>query len=91
MNTKLHLKSLIGGVALGALVVLGLGAAFPSNQVGRYQVYGSGAIFVMVDTATGQAWQGDFHATINNPIPPEFSGPDAQSQFFLPKVGPNNF
>ncbi len=91
MKTQLDLKSLLGGLALGALLVFGIGAAMPSSQVGRFQVYGSGAIFVMVDTATGQAWQGDFHATINNPIPPDFSGTDAQMRFFLPKVGPNNF
>lgn len=87
MKTRWDLKSLLGGLGLGALIVFSIGAAFPASQVGRYQVYGSGAVFVMVDTATGQAWQGDFHATINNPVPAEFSGSDAQVRFFQPKIG----
>lgn len=89
MNSKLHLKSVLGGLVAGVLAMLVIGAAFPLNHWGRYQVAGSGAFFVVLDTATGQTWYGDFHATINNPVPSQWSGPDAQSRFFLPKLSPS--
>jgi hypothetical protein len=49
--------SLLGGIGLGALTMTLLGAALPKERhiehpLGRYQVYGSGVILVMVGGLT---------------------------------------
>ena len=51
----------------------------PASQVGRFQVASSAAMFVIVDTTSGQAWMGDFHNTLvpGNPA------------FFDPKLAPD--
>ncbi len=56
MNTKIDLKSALCGLAVGVLGMLVLGAAETSNPVERYQVTGGAGFFVIVDSATGQAW-----------------------------------
>jgi hypothetical protein len=56
MNTKIDLKSALFGLAIGVLGVLAIGAGETSNPNGRYQVAGGAASFMIVDTATGQAW-----------------------------------
>ncbi len=53
---KIDLKSALCGLALGVLAVLAIGAAEPSSPVGKYEVAGGAGSFVIVDTATGQAW-----------------------------------
>jgi hypothetical protein len=90
MNSKSNVKGMLAGLFVGVLATLVLGSSFPTSHIGRYQIAGSGAFFVMIDTATGQAWSGDFHATINNPVPADFSGPAAQMRFFQPKLGDTN-
>jgi hypothetical protein len=88
MNAKIDLKSALLGLCLGVLGLLATGAAPLQHNWGRFEVAGSGAFFVILDTSTGQAWYGDFHATINNPVPPDFAGPTAQTVFFQPKLAP---
>ncbi len=86
MKTRFDIKSIAAGLGAGVALTFLLGAAVPQlNYLGRFQVAGSGAFFVIVDTVTGRAWVGDFHTIINNPIPSEHSGGDAQQRFFLPK------
>lgn len=56
MNNRIDLKSALLGLLLGILAVVGIAAASAPGHVGRYQVGGTGAHAVIVDTATGQAW-----------------------------------
>ena len=79
---KIDLKSALCGLALGALVMLGIGASVTTtsspNYNGRFQVAGGAAQFVIIDTTTGQSWLGDFHNTLV-PTP-------ANDPFFGPKI-----
>ena len=67
MKTQIDIKSVLCGVAIGVLAVFTIGAGISSNPVGKYQVAvggaGVGAIAVMVDTQTGQAWGIDTQRT----------------------------
>ncbi len=76
---RIDIKSLAYGLCAGVLSMLVIGAAFPSNsnQLGRFQIAGTGAMFMVLDTATGQTWLGDFHTTIQ----------PADPSIFLPKLG----
>jgi hypothetical protein len=56
MNTKIDIKSAMLGLAFGVLATLALAAASSPGPVGRYQIAGTGAHGLIVDTATGQAW-----------------------------------
>jgi hypothetical protein len=58
MNSKIDTKSILIGLLAGVAVTLVVGAAIPTNQVGRYQIAGAGNHAVIVDTVTGQVWQG---------------------------------
>ena len=60
MNAKIDLKSALGGLAVGVLGMLALGAGESSNPIGRYQIAGGAGTFAIVDTATGQAWGANF-------------------------------
>ena len=63
MKIKIDLKSALFGLLAGVVVMFCIGAATPSNPVGKYQVVGapgrSGGLFVLIDTQTGQAWGAD--------------------------------
>ena len=78
MKTRLDLKSALAGLLVGVLAMLAIGAATPSDSVGRYQIaIGSGNIPVLVDTATGQVWSASSTATqLRN-----------DGDFFQPKAG----
>ena len=56
MNTKIDLKSALCGLAVGVLAMLAIGAATPSNAIGRYQVSGGSSVCTILDTTTGRAW-----------------------------------
>jgi len=62
MKIQIDLKSALAGLALGIAAMFCVGAETSSNPVGRFQVAGgtgaSGANFIILDTATGKAWQG---------------------------------
>ena len=57
MNNKIDRKSIFVGLLFGVVVTLVVGAALPSNQVGRYQISGAGNHAIILDTVSGQAWQ----------------------------------
>jgi hypothetical protein len=56
MNTKIDLKSALCGLAVGVLAMLVIGAATPSNAIGRYQVASGSGFVTIIDTTTGRAW-----------------------------------
>jgi hypothetical protein len=56
MNTKIDLKSALCGLAVGVLAMLAIGAATPSNAIGRYQVASGSGFVTIIDTTTGRAW-----------------------------------
>jgi hypothetical protein len=79
MNLKIDRKSALCGLAIGVIITLGIGAAdSPSNAVGRYQVAGSLNYFLIIDTATGKVWTGNF---------PSNGSRGADADFFEPKTG----
>jgi hypothetical protein len=77
MNTRIDIKSASIGLGVGVLVMLGIAAASSSGSVGRYQVAGTAAHAVIIDTATGQAWSTYLMS----------SGGRADPDFYLPKTG----
>ena len=89
MNRFLAIKAAVAGFCLGIAGMLLVGAASPQSrntpqterpptaigpQTGRFQVASSAAMFVILDTATGQAWMGDLHSTLT-PGNPAFFDP----------------
>ena len=57
MKTKIETKSAVIGACLGVAAMLAIGAASPQPQtVGRYQLGGTAAHGMVIDTATGQVW-----------------------------------
>jgi hypothetical protein len=64
MNTKTDIKSAVIGLAVGALVTLGVAAATSSGSpVGRYQLVSNainggqgGSHSLIIDTLTGKVW-----------------------------------
>jgi hypothetical protein len=56
MNTKIDIKSAMLGLVFGILVTLVVAAASSPGPVGRYQIAGTAAHGLVLDTATGQAW-----------------------------------
>jgi hypothetical protein len=66
MNTRIDIKSAVIGLAVGALLTLGVGAATSSgSSVGRYQVVSNannggqgGSHSLIIDTLTGKVWLG---------------------------------
>lgn len=59
MNKMIDTRSLLTGLLLGAITVLGLGAALRhGNQPGRFQLgVGNGQTAYVIDTVSGQVWQ----------------------------------
>lgn len=53
---KIDLKSALLGLLIGIGTMLSIGAGESSREVGRYQIAGGVAVFVVVDTATGKTW-----------------------------------
>jgi hypothetical protein len=93
MNAKFDIKSVISGLCVGVLATLVLGAGFGMNSnpnqipIGRFQITGSGALFTVIDTSTGQVWFGDFHSSLDGRVPPDYLGiPAAREAFFGPKL-----
>ena len=84
MNTKIDIKSAVIGLAVGALLTLGVGAATSSgSSVGRYQGVSNanngglgGSHSLIIDTLTGRVWLGY--------LP---SSGKTDDGFFLPKDG----
>ena len=66
MNTKIDIKSAVIGLAVGALVTLGVAATTSSgSSIGRYQVVSNvnnggqgGSHSLILDTLTGKVWMG---------------------------------
>lgn len=52
--------SILLGLGSGVLVMLATGAT-TSQPVGRYQIAGAANYFMLVDSATGQVWGGNFN------------------------------
>ncbi len=63
MTTKIDLKSLLGGVAIGVLGVLAIGAANPNNPPQRYQISTDSGFAMIIDTATGKVWGANLSAS----------------------------
>lgn len=76
MNTKLDIKSALLGLCIGVIVMLGLAATTSPGPVGRYQIAGTGNHGLIIDTATGQVWQGYFAS----------NGGTTVGDFFTPKL-----
>ncbi len=84
MKTKIDIKSAVIGLAVGALVTLGVAATTSSgSSVGRYQLVSNvnsggqgGSFSLIIDTQTGKVWSA-------------YSLPTGQSDadFFQPKDG----
>jgi hypothetical protein len=53
MSNKIDAKSVLIGLLAGVAATLVVGAAYPSRQVGRYQVAGAANHAVIMDTVTG--------------------------------------
>ena len=66
------------GLAIGAAIVTGIGAASSpaGGVVGRYQIVGAGNHGMVLDTVTGQVW-----TTFLNP-----NGGRSDPDFFQPKA-----
>lgn len=62
MTTKINLKSLLGGVAIGVLGILAVGAANPDNPTQRYQISTGTGFAVIIDTTTGKVWGANLSA-----------------------------
>ena len=58
MKMNIDLKSVLFGLALGAITMLavGTGDSAASRPLGRYQGAAAQGLLLIVDTATGQAW-----------------------------------
>ncbi len=64
MSTKIDIKSAVVGMAVGALVTLGVAAATSSGSpIGRYQIVSNannggpgGSYSLVIDTMTGKVW-----------------------------------
>ncbi|MCW5552649.1 MAG: hypothetical protein KIS67_10895 [Verrucomicrobiae bacterium] len=57
MNSKIDFKSALGGLAVGVLAMLAIGATDgSSNRTGRFQTAGGAGFFITTDTVTGQSW-----------------------------------
>jgi hypothetical protein len=65
MKTQIDLKSAVCGLFIGIITMLAVGAGESSNQIGRYQIAGGNGQFIIVDTTTGQEWEGNF---VNNSV-----------------------
>jgi hypothetical protein len=84
MNITIDIKSAVMGLALGALVTLGVAATTsPGSFVGRYQLVSNvnnggqgGSFSLIIDTQTGKVWSA-------------YSLPAGKTDddFFLPKDG----
>ena len=79
MNTKIDLKSSVGGLCVGVLTTFAIGAATSPNSVGRYHFGGTGPQYFLVDTSTGQVWTFD---TQQAGVPRRGTDPN----FFEPKM-----
>ncbi len=77
MKTKIDVKSMLVGIALGVAVMLGVGAATSPGPIGRFQISATGNHGLVLDTATGQVWSYFFMSS---------GGPTPQD-FFAPKLG----
>ncbi len=94
MITKNNIKSVIGGLCIGLLGALVLGAAGhpASAPIGRYQITGSAALFMVLDTSTGQVWCGDFHSSLDGRVPNNpLAIPAARDEFFGPKLATTSY
>lgn len=84
MNTKIDIKSAVIGLAVGALVTLGVAATTSSGSpVGRYQIVSNvnnggqgGSYSLVIDTLTGKVWSAYSPA-----------GGKSDDDFFQPKDG----
>ena len=77
MNTKIDMKSMFLGLALGILAMVAMAAASSPGQVGRFQIGGTNNQGMVIDTATGQVWCTYFSS----------SGGSGHADFFQPKIG----
>ena len=84
MNANIDIKSAVIGLAVGALVTLGVAASTSSgSSVGRYQLVSNvnnggqgGSFSLVIDTVTGKVW------SAYSP-----SGGKTDEEFFQPKNG----
>jgi len=58
MNGKIDMKSTLIGLLAGIVVTMAVGAGYQTNQTGRYQISVGNGHGLIIDTATGQVWQG---------------------------------
>src|SRR5260370_15434369 len=56
MNTKIDLKSSLGGLCVGVLATFAIGAATSPNSAGSYHFGGARPQYFLFDTSTGQVW-----------------------------------
>ncbi len=87
MKSKIDLKSVLGGLAIGVIVMLVAGASSPSYPYGRYQIAGAANYFMVLDTTTGQVWAGNFNQLGQGSPAMEFRNcPQSSGDFFQPKL-----
>jgi hypothetical protein len=80
MNSKIEIKSVILGLGVGVLVMLGVAATSSSPSFGRYQLVAVGSHGLIIDTDTGRVWEASFPDNVNRTDP----------HFFQPKTGDKN-
>jgi len=58
MKTNSNLVTLLAGVAIGAVAILGIAAVQPTETLscGRFQLLAADNFLFKIDTATGQIW-----------------------------------
>ena len=54
---NIHFSSMVIGFLLALCLVLAVGAATNSNDVGPYQISSGGDVAFVLDTQTGHVWQ----------------------------------
>lgn len=62
---KWDIKSVIAGLVLGVVCVVGVAAVDSPKTIGKYSIAGGYGFFVILDTETGQAWA----ANLATPVP----------------------
>jgi hypothetical protein len=76
MKTQLDFKSALLGLAIGIVIMVGIGAA-SSGSAGRYQIAGTANHGLVLDTITGQVWSTFLSS----------SGGRTGQDFYEPKIG----
>ena len=70
---RIDMKSLVIGLFLGLLVILGMGAASQSNENGRYQITTNNKGNMIIDTRTGHSWSiGTNYVDFGTPQNPQY-------------------